>query len=156
MTTTATTATDPATTGSTPVAPARGEPPLALGKVKAVREGKVIFVPVNTNYELELVCPSYNGPVNKPVKGTIRVKARKLWTVPSGGNFITPLFGPPKIIQGRVRALDRTWLVVQAGTPITVELPDNDNVYDLANGAISPGVMVNVTSFAGGTFELAK
>jgi hypothetical protein len=151
-----TTATDATTTGSTPATPARGAAPVASGKVTAVRDGKVVFVPVNTNYELELVCPSYAGPVNKPVKGVIRVKARKVWTVPSGGNFITPLFGPPKIIQGRVRAMAKDWLVVQAGTVITVDLPDSDIVYDLANGDITVGAIVNVTAFAGGTFELAR
>jgi hypothetical protein len=151
-----TTATDANTTGSTPATTARGGAPLASGKITAVRDGKVVFVPVNTNYELELVCPSYAGPLNKPVKGVIRVKARKVWTVPTGGNFITPLFGPPKIIQGRVRALDRRWLAVQAGTTITVDLPDDDIVYDLANGAIAENTMVNVTAFAGATFELTK
>jgi hypothetical protein len=151
----ATTATDTTTTGSTPTTqPAGPAAPLAAGKVSAVRDGKVVFVPASTNYELELVCPGYAGPVNKPVKGVVRVRARKIWTVPSGGNFITPIFGPPKIIQGRVRALDRGMLVVQAGTPITVELPDDDIVYDLANGPITTGVMVNVTAFAGATFEL--
>ena len=151
----ATTATDTTTTGSTPATqPAGPAAPVASGKVTSVRDGKVTFVPVNTNYELELVCPGYAGPVNKPVKGVIRVKARKIWTVPSGGNFITPIFGPPKIIQGRVRALDRGSLVLQAGTPVTVELPDDDIVYDLANGPITTDVMVNVTAFAGATFEL--
>jgi hypothetical protein len=151
-----TTATDAHAIGSTPAAPARGAAPLASGKVTAVRDGKVVFAPVNTNYELELVCPSYSGPVNKPVKGMIRVKARKVWTVPSGGNFITPLSGPPKIIQGRVRELEKSWLIVQAGTPITVDLPDSDIVYDLACGPIVVGTIVNVTAFAGGTFELAR
>jgi hypothetical protein len=129
---------------------------LASGKVTSVKDGKIIFAPSNTNYELELVCANYAGPLNKPVKGTIRVRARKVWTVPSGGNFITPLFGPPKIIQGRVRHLERNVLVVHGGTPITVDLPDEDIVYDLANGPIAQNVMVNVTAFAGGTFELAK
>jgi hypothetical protein len=126
----------------------------ASGKVTSVKDGKIIFAPTGTNYELELVCPKYAGPVNKPVKGIIRVRARKVWTVPTGGNFITPLFGPPKIIQGRVRSLDARTLVVQAGTAITVDLPDEDIVFDLANGAIGEGVMVNVTAYAGGTFEL--
>ncbi|QOV88612.1 hypothetical protein [Humisphaera borealis] len=126
----------------------------ATGKVTAVKDGKVIFAPTGTNYELELVSPKYAGPTGKPVKAIIRVKARKVWTVPSGGNFITPIFGPPKIIQGRVRSLDARTLVIQAGTAITVDLPDEDIVFDLANGAISEGVMVNVTAFAGGTFEL--
>lgn len=127
----------------------------ASGKVTAVKAGKIIFAPTGTNYELELLCPQYAGPMNKPVQGTIRVTARKVWTVPSGGNFITPLFGPPKIIQGRVRSLDAKWLVVQAGTSITVDLPDDDIVFDMANGAIMENVMVNVTAYAGGTFEPA-
>lgn len=151
-----TTATEPGTTGTTPATAPRGTPFVAMGKVTRSSDGKIVFVPVNTNYELELVCPSYAGPMNKPVKGIVRVRARKVWTVPSGGNFITPLFGPPKIIQGRVRSLDKRTLVIQAGTAITVDLPDEDIVYDLANGAIAEGVMVNVTAFAGGTFELAK
>lgn len=125
---------------------------IASGKVTAVREGKIVFAPTGTNYELELVCPSYSGPINKPVKGTIRVKARKVWTVPSGGNFITPIFGPPKIIQGRVYGLEKGWLIVHGGVAVTVDLPDDDIVFDLANGAISQGVMVNVTAFPGGTF----
>ncbi len=126
----------------------------ASGKVTSIKDGKIIFAPTGTNYELELACPKYAGPVNKPVKGVVRVRARKVWTVPSGGNFITPLFGSPKIIQGRVRSLDTRTLVVQAGTMITVDLPDEDIVFDLANGAIGEGVIVNVTAFAGGTFEL--
>jgi hypothetical protein len=152
-----TTATSANNTGSTPVArPAGPLAPVALGKVQAVRDGKIVFVPANTNYELELVCPGYAGPTNKPVRGVIRVSARKVWTVPSGGNFISPIFGPPKTVQGRVRALDRGTLVLQAGTPITVDLPDDDEVFDMANGPITVGTMVNVTAFAGGTFELAK
>jgi hypothetical protein len=151
-----TTATEPATTGATPSTAPRGAPYVAAGKVTRASDGKVVFVPVNTNYELELVAASYAGPLNKPVKGIVRVRARKVWTVPSGGNFITPLFGPPKIIQGRVRSLDKRTLVVQAGTAITVDLPDEDIVYDLANGAISEGVLVNVTAFPGATFELVK
>ena len=127
---------------------------IVSGKVIAVREGRVVFAASNTNYETELVCLGYAGPVNKPVKGIIRVKARKVWTVPSGGAFVTPLFGPPKIIQGRVRAVEPKSLVVHAGVAITVDLPDDDIVYDLANGPIAEGAMVNVTAFAGGTFEL--
>ena len=126
----------------------------AAGKVTSAADGKVVFAPAGTNYELHLVCPSYAGPINKPVRGTIRVQARKVWTVPSGGNWIQPIFGPPRIVQGRVRALDATHLVVQAGTPIRVDLPDDDIVYDLANGPISVGVMVNVTALPGARFEM--
>ena len=125
----------------------------AAGKVTSAGGGKIVFAPAGTNYELHLVCPHYAGPTNKPVRGTIRVMARKVWSVPSGGNWIQPIFGPPRIIQGRVRALEATHLVVQAGMPIRVDLPDDDIVYDLANGPISVGVMVNVTALPGATFE---
>src|SRR3712207_9216106 len=70
----------------------------AAGKVTSVGEGKVVFAPAGTNYELHLVCPSYTGPLNKPVRGIIRVQARTLWTVPSGGEWIQSIFGPPRTL----------------------------------------------------------
>src|SRR5271167_2436636 len=98
---------------------------VAAGKVTAVKDGQVVFNPANTSYELYLKCASYAGPLHKPVKGTVRVTARKVWTVPSGGNFIAPIFGTPRTIQGRVRALEQTSMVVQAGTTVVVEVPSN-------------------------------
>ena len=80
--------------------------------------------------------------------------ARKVWTVPSGGNFIAPIFGPPKTIQGRVKWLDEKTLVVHAGTSFLVELPASDQALDLANGPIEVGAMVNVTASPGATAEL--
>src|SRR5690348_3803569 len=90
-------------------------PPLAAsGKVIRVESGKVVFTPAGTSYELHLEIPSYTGPVSVPTRCLIRVKARKVYTVPSGGNFITPIFGPPRIVQGRVRSADQRSLVVHA------------------------------------------
>jgi hypothetical protein len=128
----------------------------ALGKVTAFQDGVAVFAPAGTNYVFQLDAPDYAGPIGKPVKGIIRVKARKVWTVPSGGNFIAPIFGPPKTIQGRVRSGTAKEIVVHAGCQIHVELPDQDIVYDLANGPIKVGSLVNVTAYAGGMFELAK
>ncbi len=33
----------------------------------------------------------YDGPTNTPVEAVVRVAARKVWTVPSGGNFVAPI-----------------------------------------------------------------
>lgn len=127
----------------------------ASGKVTAVREGLVIFSPAGTNYEMHLVCPGYSGPVNTPVKGVIRVNARKVYTVPSGGLFITPIFGPPKIIQGRIRTLDEQSMVLHAGgASIAVDFPANDDAFDLQSGPLTVGRMANVVALPGGTFEL--
>ena len=125
----------------------------ARGKLIAAKDGVVHFAPSGTNYELHLAAPTYAAPVGQLVTGVVHATARKVWTVPSGGNFISPIFGPPRTIQGRVRALDERSIVVQASLPIVVELPDSDAAIDLVNGPISVGVMVNVMALPGARFE---
>lgn len=126
------------------------------GKVTAVLDGTVVFNPRGTTYQLHLkTAGRYTGPVNAPVEAVIRATGRKIWSVPSGGNFITPIVGPPKIVQGRVKHLDERFLVLQAGANVVVELPSADSAIDLASGAITIGMMVNATTFPGATFELA-
>src|SRR5687767_1980472 len=107
----------------------------ARGKVISVRDGVVRFSPAGTNYELHLIPEdrTYDGPTVVPAKGSIRVEARKLWTVPSGGNFIALSSGPPRTIQGPVRYLDEQTPVVQAVTFVIIALPPGDTAYDLAN-----------------------
>jgi hypothetical protein len=127
----------------------------ARGRVKGVEGSKVIFAAANTNYEVfaESATGGYVGPVGAPIEAIIRVKARKVYTVPSGGNFVTPIFGPPKIIQGRVRHIDGNTIIVQAGLPIVVELPGEDSAVDLESGGIHVGAMVNVVALPGPKFE---
>jgi hypothetical protein len=116
----------------------------------------VIFSPVNTNYEIKLATPSrYDGPVGVLVEGLVKASARKLWTVPSGGNFVTPIFGPTRIVQGRIKFLDQTSMVVQAGLAVIISLPAADSAYDLSSGALAVGVLVNATILPGASFQLA-
>lgn len=123
--------------------------PAALGKVIAVKDGVVVFNPAGTSYELHLAVPNYTGPLNAPVKCIIRATARKVYTVPSGGNYITPIFGPPRIVQGRVRSGNQRSLVVHAGCPIHVDLPAAESGIDLDDGPIWVGRMVNVVCLPG-------
>ena len=128
------------------------------GKITSVRDGGiVVFAPANTNYELHLLALGgrYEGPVGKPVEGIIRVKARKLWSVPSGGNFVSPLFGEPRTIQGRVRHMTDEMLIVHAGTNFHIELPAGNTGIDLTSGPIGIGTMVNAMAMPDATFELA-
>lgn len=131
---------------------------VARGKVTAVRDNNVVvFQPANTNYELHLASPGgarYEGPVDALVEGRIRVGARKVLTVPSGGNFVEPIFGQPRTLQGRVRHVEDGTLVVQAGAPILVQLPPADTALDLTNGPIGVGTLVNIMALPGATFEL--
>jgi hypothetical protein len=127
----------------------------ARGRITAVKDGLVTFAPVGTTYELHLAGGAgFASPVGGLVNAIIRVKGRRLWTVPSGGNFISPIFGPPKTIQGRVRYADNDQIVVHAGTPIVVSLPAAGEAFDLNNGRIGVGALVNVVAFAGAQIEV--
>ncbi len=127
----------------------------ARGKVTALREGGIVFEPSNTNYAFHLAVAGgkYDGPVNVPIHGTILVTARRAWTVASGGNFVSPLFGQPRTIQGRVKYADEKSLVVQAGTPIVVMLPNDEIAIDLTHGSVAVGSMINIVALPGATFE---
>jgi hypothetical protein len=128
----------------------------ARGKIIEVKNGLVVFQPSNTNYQIWLnVENDAKSEVSKhPIECFIRVEARKVYTVPSGGNFIQPIFGPPKIIQGRVRYADEKTLVVHAGVPVIVDLPGVDSAIDLSEGRIQLGRMANVVALPGARFEL--
>ena len=130
----------------------------AKGKITEVRENLVVFCPNNTNYQLHLISEEgrYAGPTNEPVEVVVKGVARKMWTVVSGGNFISPIFGPPRIVQGRVRYADERVLVIQAGALITIELPSSDMAIDLTNGPITVGSLVNATVMPGATFHIAE
>lgn len=128
----------------------------ARGKVIRVEDSFVIFAPAGTNYEIKLATPSrYDGPVGVLIDGLVKASGRKLWTVPAGGNFVTPIFGPTRIVQGRIKFLDQQTMVVQAGLPVIVTLPAADSAYDLASGALSVGVLVNATILPGASFQIA-
>jgi hypothetical protein len=129
----------------------------AVGVVleKRADDVSVVFRPRETTYEIELGAKNYDGPIGKRVEGYVRVSARKVYTVPSGGNFIAPIFGTPRIVQGRVRYLDEKEMVVQAGTSVIVELPADEDAYDLVSGDLTVGSLVNVVVMPGARFELA-
>ena len=129
----------------------------ARGKVTAIKEGKVHFAPSNTNYELHLeTAQPYSGPIGELITATIRAKARKVYTVPSGGGFISPLFGSPRIIQGRALHVEDDFVVIRAGCPIIVDLPKDDSAVDLDDGSITVGKIVNAVTLPGTKFELGN
>jgi hypothetical protein len=128
----------------------------ARGKIIEVRGSIVVFQPAATTYQLHL---EFTGDAKpqvsaQPIECLIRVDARKVYTVPSGGNFIQPIFGPPKIIQGRVKYADDQTLVVHAGVPIICRLPAADSAIDLSEGKIRVGHMANVVALPGATLQL--
>jgi hypothetical protein len=112
-----------------------------------------VFSPNNTTYELTIDGPSV--PLNTSIRVTLVAVGRKVLTMPSGGNFVSPIQGPPRVVQGRVLAIEGDSLVVQAGVPIRIKLPADESAVDLNNGSIAVGQTVNVTLRPGVTFTLA-
>ena len=95
-----------------------GEDKGKRGKVIRVEGQTVVFHPAGSSYKLHLET-GYNEFVAPPpdtlVDALIRVRARKLWTVPSGGLFIAPIFGPPTSFM-----LDGTQIVLfPSGSTVT-------------------------------------
>jgi hypothetical protein len=128
---------------------------VSRGFVRGVENGRVLFNPAGTNYSHHLETASaYTGPMDKPVKAIIRCKARKIYSMPSGGNWIQPILGTPRIIQGRVTDLTATHVTVQAGASFVVELPTGKDTVDLHTGSIEVGSMVNVVAWPGASLEL--
>jgi hypothetical protein len=127
----------------------------AKGKVIEVRGTMIVFQPTNTTYQLYLAGGPYNGPVKTPVEILIRANARKVWTVPSGGNFIAPIIGTPRTIQGRVRLIADQTIVLQAGVPVVLALPASDSAIDLNTGSIGVGSLIDAMVMPGVSYELA-
>lgn len=126
------------------------------GKVISVTDESIVFTPSNTTYQIELQTPRgrYDGPVNELVDGIIRATARKMYTVPSGGGWLEPIFGTPRTVQGRVRHVDPRYLVLHCGAFFLVRVPESDSAIDLVNGPFRIGAMANATLHSGATFEL--
>ena len=62
-------------------------------------------------YRVELVLAAGDaaalaGRVGKRIEGSVRGKAQRAWNANAGGCFIEPVWGAPRIVQGRVLAVD--------------------------------------------------
>jgi hypothetical protein len=127
----------------------------ARGKLTTVDGNTVTFNPGNTTYQLQLtnVGKPCTGYIGSSIRGLIRVSARRIWTVSSGGNFIAPITGHPRTLQGRVVGIDGNTLTVNAAVPVLITLPDQDTAIDLTYGPIAVGAMVNVVVLPGASFE---
>jgi hypothetical protein len=129
----------------------------ARGRIRQASGNSVVFLPGGTNYELHLQTPQvYDGPIDSPVQGVIRLQARKVYSVPSGGNWVQPIFGTPRIIQGRVRWLDENRLILQAGTHFLIDLPAERSGIELPDGEVAVNMLVNAVCLPGAMFELLQ
>jgi len=90
-----------------------------LGPVVAGRHHHVVLSFANLNYRMRLEAREMiRGEVGKRILGRIHMQARRIDVVGSGGRFVEPVYGEPRIVQGRVVAIAGDEVVVHAGMPI--------------------------------------
>jgi hypothetical protein len=95
--------------------------------VDSVGEGVVTLRVPGSNY-CNTFAVSGDGLKFEPgqrVRGTIHAPAWKVDRVELGGNYVEPLFGRPRRMQGTILSVDvaRNELTVQVGYEATVKLP---------------------------------
>lgn len=128
----------------------------ATGRVLSVSDSnQVVFSPTDTTYRLHLAAndPTFAAHIGQVIPSEIHATARKIFTIASGGGFIAPIFGTPKVVQGRVVYVDQTTVVVRASTLIVIELPPTSDAIDLAHGAIIVGSMINAVLLPGASIR---
>ncbi|MBC7784135.1 MAG: hypothetical protein H7144_09865 [Burkholderiales bacterium] len=126
---------------------------IAKGKISRLDGPQVVFNPRDTNYQLYLEIAGVPQIVlNEPVDAVLNASARKVYTVPSGGLFVSPIVGTPRILQGRVKEITDGWLTLNCGVIVNVQLPDDAGAVELANGEIAAGSLVNVVLQPGASF----
>lgn len=155
-------------------APAVGDAgPLARGILEqvvpatATRPGYVVFGVPGSSYRLHLrPVPgpeAITTPVGKRLIGVIRVQARRVDVVRTGGRLIEPVIGRPRRIHATVLAQDtaRHELLLHAGGAPGVDAIPLPVVARLTDARQSPsgfpvGTLVAFDVLDGATFEPAK
>lgn len=132
------------------------EPGIARGTLlevvaeTATRPAFVKFAVPNTNYELHL---RPTGPiqtqVGKRLIGVIRAQARRIDVVQTGGEYIEPVYGRPRRVQGTVLRAEGGAIIVDAGVPIHCTPTDPRQKAD----QFAPGQFVSFDVLDGASFE---
>lgn len=128
----------------------RIDPSLARGTLAQAGPELITIEFPNTNYRLDLrpVSPVHAAP-GKRIIGVIRLDARRIDKVDTGGRYVEPVYGPIRRVQGTVVAIQGDAVVVNAGMPIHCRPIDpRQKASDFAAGDF-----VSFDAMPGATFE---
>ena len=141
----------------TPAPTSKIAPHLARGLLEhvvvetATKPAYIVFSVPDTSYKIHLrATVPITSAVGKRLVGTVRVKARRLDVVDTGGRYVEPVFGRPRRVQGTVVSTDAAanTVTVNAGVPIACELTDPRQSAD----QFQPGQLVSADVLDGATF----
>jgi hypothetical protein len=106
--------------------------------VESIENDLVTLKTPNANYRTTFKCALAGQLVaGKRVSGTVHAPARKIEAVSQGGNYVEPLFGRPRRMQGLVLKQDlaENILTVQTGYEVAVQLPPQQSAADYPVGS---------------------
>ena len=115
--------------------------------LESIADGFGIFTIPGTQYRLHLVVEEdLEDRIGERVRGRIRGRSLRMHHSPAGGNFIEPLEGRPRIVQGTVMAVDpgAHEVLVDLVVPIRLEIPESQSTAlfatgDMVNFYMEPG-----------------
>ncbi|HMD55833.1 MAG TPA: hypothetical protein VKJ65_14905 [Phycisphaerae bacterium] len=106
--------------------------------VESVSPDSITLNVPGTNYRNTFKWAGNQTPeTGKKIYGDVRAMARKVEEVSDGGNYVEPLFGPPRRMQGLVLTQDtlKNELVVLVGYQVHVTVPATQKASDFAVGS---------------------
>ncbi len=114
---------------------------LVRGRVAWVRDGRIGLRIDGSDYELHLVLHGDAAQIpaeGKRVRGVIHGQALKLNLAHAGGQFIEPVLGHPRIVNGVVIATDpaQNRLLAQVVVPMWVDVAEGQTARDFSTGQL--------------------
>lgn len=127
---------------------------VATGIVEEVGDGALALRIPETDYRI--LCRTegdVDAQIGKRISGVIRVQARRVDRIKSGGRFIDPVYGSPHRVQGTVISVNETAdsIVVSAGAPIVCRTGEHQSASDF-----KPGEMVSMYVVPEATFTQSQ
>lgn len=126
---------------------------VATLRLAACTDGVAEFTVPGTQYRLHLaVDAGFDAETGRRVKGRVRGRALRMHRAGAGGNFIEPLQGRPRIVQGTVLAVDpaANEVILDLVVPVRVAMHEGQSAT-----AFSTGDVVNFYMEPGTRFEAA-
>jgi hypothetical protein len=126
---------------------------IARGVLESAGDGRIVLALPHSDYRLQLIVSEpIRTEVGKRIKGTIHAKALRLFKAAGGGGgqFIEPLDGAPRIVAGRVVAVDAPGrrLLIDAAAPIWLELAADNKPAEFTPGDMVNGYVESGTRFS--------
>ena len=101
---------------------------IARGRLISHDGQTLVFEPAHSSYRLHLAAAGpIEADVGQRISGIIEGKALRLFVSQAGGTFIEPLWGAPRIANGRIGVVDHAGnrLLVSTAAPIWVHIGDS-------------------------------